>query len=130
MVLIRLSASSKGHSISNMSNEITLVELLDEDFASAAVKDLGLSSESAETQADVIETIGSAIVKRLALEIYKIVPNEQHETFDAFMDTGDILGLRAFLAEYIQDVDQFVLQVAQMESEKIKTRMKMIEQGL
>ena len=102
-------------------NDTKLIqELLGSDLMKEIVKECGLESAPAETQAELLSMIGKNIVGRVVVEILKTVPTPAHKKFEALIGKGDVDALRAFLEPHIPDLDDFIAREARKEYETTK----------
>lgn len=104
-------------------------DILRDDMARKIISELGLENDTPETQANIIEMIGENIQNRLLVEVLKALPEKDHSHFAAYIGSGDLEGLRSFLAPYIPDLDRFIQNLAITEYESIKTQAHKISQG-
>lgn len=111
-----------------MKDATFIKELLGDEFAQAVISELGMQDETPEEQAEFISELGLNVMLRVNLEIAKLLPEEERPQFESFIGSGDIDGLRKFLAPHIPDLDRFVYEVSQTEYEGVKKRIREIAQ--
>ena len=104
-----------------------ITQLLRDDFAEALFKEFGLTKSSIEIKTSFLDRLGELLLKRLALEILKKLPQEEHAKFDELLFAG--LGTEKMydlLKPHVGDVDAFVAKVMQdeivaMQKETVET---------
>ncbi len=111
-------------------DQIIRDEILNEDLTKQIIAELGLVQESPEAQAEILDMMSENIMQRFVIEVLKILPEEKHAEFSAFIGSGTLIGLRDFLVPYIPDLDQFIQHHSAREFEATKARMRMIEEGV
>src|SRR5262249_53360631 len=104
-------------------------EILGDDFAKSVIDELGIRELPADIQANLISGLGRNIFGRVVLEILKALPKEEHGAFEAFMGSGDLDGLRAFLSRHIPDLDAFIRHEVAKEYESTKSGIHAAQQG-
>ena len=105
-------------------------ELLGTEIARQILREMGLEDISQDEQEKVLASLGRGILQRVLLEILKELPEADHQAVQAYMDTGDMVALRDFVAERIPNLDRFIQQAAMNEYEATKTQMHQIAQGV
>ena len=104
--------------------------IMGDDFAKQIIEELDIGEMPQAFQLEMIMMLGKNVVSRVILEILKALPESEHATFESFMDSGDLDGLRLFLSKYIPDLDAFVKHEGNKEYEGSKTRLHMARQGM
>lgn len=105
-----------------------LDEMLGDEYTKMALQELGLQNSAPEVQAELLGHLGSNILQRIALEILSVLPQSEHERFEQFIGASDVEGMRAFLAPFIPDLDDFIARYAQIEYESTKTMIATLRQ--
>lgn len=107
-----------------------LEELLGVKTVRSIIAELGIEHDAPEVQAEVLDVIGAQVFTSVILEVLKVLPSTERPAFDAYMGTGDVLGVREFLRRHIPDADAFMRHAAMVAYEKIRTRAHMITEGV
>ena len=105
-------------------------EIMGDDFTRQIIAELEIQNLPPEIQAEIISMLGQNVMSRVVLEIVKVLPKSQYDTFESFMDSGDLDGLRAFLMPHIPDLSDFVRREASKEYEGTKMRLHRARQGV
>ena len=98
--------------------------LADDPQVRAIFGDLGASRASVSEQAEMLSKTGELLLKRLVLEILKIIPEEAKPRLDELLFAGDGDAMREFLSDHVGDVDAFIHATIKKEIEAIKSALQ------
>ena len=84
------------------------------------VKDLDIESLPEVLQDEIIEGLGQNVMKRVTLEILKKIPEDKRDEFESISEKGDQEQARAFIGQYIPNLDEFTAQVTTKEVNEYK----------
>ena len=105
-------------------------ELLGDTFTQEVLQELGVQNSSREAQEEVLAKVGQTILERVMLEILTVLPESDRDMFESYVGSGDLAGMRSFLEPRIPNLDEFVLNYANIAFESIKTRIHQLAQGV
>jgi hypothetical protein len=91
--------------------------LLDEGVMRDVLEKLGISNEAAEVQTELIGNIGQLALKRVILEVFKKVPEEEHEMLESLIGSGDAASMRDIMEAHIPNLDEFIAETIRKEIE-------------
>ena len=100
-----------------------LNEMLEDDFSLTIAKELGFEEEEPMVRAALIADLGTNIVRRIALEVLKVLPEEKRDEFDALIGADNIDAMHALVSPYVSDFNAFVIATAKAEIEDTKKAM-------
>ena len=104
--------------------------LLDDEMTKRVTQELGIQDSPPGMQADMLSRVGMLMQERVALEILSVLPESEHDTFEAFIGSGDVDGMRSFLEKYIPDLDRFMMRYARLTFDGLKSRIHRLKQGV
>ena len=84
------------------------------------IKDLDIESLSEELQDEIIDGLGQIGMKRVTLEILKKIPEDKRDEFESISESGDQTKAKAFIEQYIPNLDEFTTQVTTKEVNEYK----------
>ena len=100
-------------------------ELLKDPFAQDFLREFGLEKSSPDKKAELLERTGEHLLKHLALEIFKTLPESEHAQFSQLLFNGkSIEEWRMFLEPHIDDVDAFIVKTMRDEIAAMREAMK------
>lgn len=97
--------------------------IIRDELAQEAAKKLGITSFSPAVQEEILARVGENIMKRIAIEVFKILPEEKRPEFEQFIGSGNVDGLNEFLKPYIPNLDTLIQQETEKEIEETKQAM-------
>jgi len=100
---------------------------LKNDFIARSVNAFGISAETAETQAYLVDQLMENISGRVLLETVRMLPEDKRPEFNALAEGNDADAIVRFVTPYIADFSGFVQAEAQKEIEQ--TRAYMLEES-
>ena len=90
------------------------------ELAQEVAKQLDIASLSPTVQEEIISRVGENALKRVIIEVFKILPEEKRAEFEAFAGSGDLDGVHDFLKPYVPNLDTLIQQEVGKEIEETK----------
>jgi hypothetical protein len=105
-------------------------EILGDDFTKRMLQELGVQDSTLAVREELLGKLSENIHHRVMLELLAAVPGSARDEFQKYIGTGNPEGFRAFLEEYVPNLDTFIVEEANKEYERTKTNIRKMEQGV
>jgi len=86
-------------------------------------KELSIESFTEKEQSALIAKIGENIIKRVTLEILRVLPEDKQEEFGKLVGSGEFKDMDEFLKPYIPNLNDFVNNESKKEIEEFKQKV-------
>lgn len=77
------------------------------------ITELNIGHLSAEEQEEVIAAVSDMLVKKVTLEVMRLIPDGAQKELDELADKGDIEELQKIVAVYVPNIQEVVTRAAQ-----------------
>lgn len=109
-----------------MNTNITLADVLGNDFVKDIARDLRIEAAEHEEQGSIIFEIAMAVFEDVVQKVTSALPNEAHAELRSLLEKGDSAAVRELMGKHVDNLDEFIRMHAKKSYERIKARAEEI----